>query len=240
MSVLFISDIHLDQTYPEITTQFLKLLETDARQAEQFYILGDLFEIWVGDDDDDPHNSHILEQLLKLSRSGVPCFFMRGNRDFIAGAGFAERTGFTVLEDPYKIDLHGQRVLLSHGDQYCTDDVDYQAFRQQARDPNWQQQMLALPLEQRRQIAKALKQQSNASTAGKHMSIMDVNQAAIEQALRDSNADILLHGHTHRPAVHRFELNGDAKTRIVLGDWYDQASVLWWDKGGPCLSSRSR
>ncbi|MEM7277002.1 MAG: UDP-2,3-diacylglucosamine diphosphatase [Pseudomonadota bacterium] len=240
MSILFISDIHLDQSYPVITEQFLHLLRTEAPQAEQFYILGDLFEVWVGDDDDDPHNSNILQQLLNLSQGGTQCYFMRGNRDFIAGPGFAERTGFTVLEDPHPVELFGQKVLLSHGDQYCTDDVEYQAFRKQARDPNWQQQMLALPLEQRRQIALALKQQSNASTAEKDMRIMDVNQGAIDQALRESGADVLLHGHTHRPGVHRIALDGANKTRIVLGDWYEQASLLWWNEGGPSLSCRAR
>ncbi len=237
---LFISDIHLDEKHPHISEQFLGMLTGRARAASEVYILGDLFETWIGDDDDDPHFGMIQDALRSLSDSGVPVYFMHGNRDFIIGAQFAERTGCTILPDPCIREFYRTPVLLSHGDQYCTDDVEYQAFRVQARNPQWQQQMLSLPLTQRRQIARGMKQQSDEATKGKATEIMDVNQAAIADALMENHVSWMLHGHTHRPAVHRFLVDDKPATRIVLGDWYQHASYLWWDKDGPRLSVESR
>lgn len=231
MATFFISDLHLDPTTPEIGQQFLSFLSDAGRAAQALYILGDLFEVWIGDDDDDPYNAAIVAAIRDYSES-VPTFFMRGNRDFLVGDKFASRTGVTVLEDPVVVSLYGQPVLLSHGDQYCTDDTAYQAFRAQSRDPVWQQQVLSLPLAERRALAESLRQQSQVAMAGKEADIMDVNGNAVNQALVTANVATMLHGHTHRPAVHRFVHNGATRTRIVLGDWYEQASFLRWDSAG--------
>ncbi|MEM8982000.1 MAG: UDP-2,3-diacylglucosamine diphosphatase [Pseudomonadota bacterium] len=231
MATFFISDLHLDPSAPEIGQQFLAFLTDAGRNADALYILGDLFEVWVGDDDDAPYTDAMVTAIRDYSES-IPTFFMRGNRDFLIGERFATRTGVTVLDDPAVITLNEQPVLLSHGDQYCTDDVAYQAFRQQSRDPTWQQQILSLPLADRRVLAESLRQQSQHAMSGKDAAIMDVNAAAITAALRAADVTTMLHGHTHRPTVHRFLCDGAPCTRIVLGDWYDQASFLRWDSGG--------
>ena len=240
MTTLFISDLHLDAAAPEITGQFHDFLAREATTAEALYILGDLFEVWVGDDDDDPHHAGIIAALGRLTESGTPGYFMHGNRDFLIGERFATMTGFTLLPDPSPVDLYGHDVLLSHGDRYCTDDVEYQAFRKQSRDPGWQAAMLALPLAERRAVARNIKAESNAATAGKSMEIMDVNAAAVAGALSDAGVAILLHGHTHRPAVHRLPGPEGTATRIVLGDWYTQGSVLRWDATGYDLAVLAR
>lgn len=231
MTTLFISDLHLDAAAPAITRQFLQFLSGRGRDAERLYILGDLFEVWVGDDDDDAHTADVLGALRDFAESGVDTFFMRGNRDFIAGDGFAERAGCTLLADPHLAQFDGQRVLLSHGDAYCTDDHEYQAFRLQTRSPAWQQQILALPLAERRQLARNLREQSHLAMAGKSAAIMDVNSDAIAAVITEYDVTTMVHGHTHRPCVHRHALGGRQATRIVLGDWYDQASFLALERG---------
>ncbi|MEL7535647.1 MAG: UDP-2,3-diacylglucosamine diphosphatase [Pseudomonadota bacterium] len=238
MATLFISDLHLDADAPAIGEQFFRFLNETARDADALYILGDLFEVWVGDDDDAPYNEAVLAALRDLGASGVPVFFMCGNRDFMAGDGFAARAGLTLLDDPTVIRLGHRALLLSHGDAYCTDDLAYQAFRKQSRDPAWQQQMLSMPLAERRALAAQLRTQSNLAMAGKSAAIMDVNDAAVDAALAEHGVDLMLHGHTHRPAVHR-RVDG-ATTRIVLGDWYDQASYLRWDSGDFRLGIEAR
>lgn len=240
MTTLFISDLHLDASAPAITEQFLDFLQGPAQACDALYILGDLFEVWVGDDDDDAHNTNILDAIRRVADRGTKVFFMHGNRDFMAGEQFAARAGLTMLADPTLVTVAGSDVLLSHGDQYCTDDVDYQAFRRQSRDPAWQRQMLALPLPARRQLAASMREQSEAAMQGKSAQIMDVNHDAIDAALVEHDVATLLHGHTHRPAVHRFSVGDRAATRIVLGDWYDQASYLRWDSAGARLSTEQR
>ncbi len=240
MTTLFISDLHLEADRPDIAEQFVAFLDGEARDAEALYILGDLFEAWVGDDDPNPHYADMTQAIRSLADSGVPVYFMHGNRDFMIGEAFAAAAGVTLLKDPTTVDLYGQTVLLAHGDAYCTDDTEYQQMRIMLRNPEWQAMMLAKPVEERLAIARAAREQSIARNAGLPEDIMDVNQGAIVAALRDAGVDLLLHGHTHRPAVHEFDLDGHKATRIVLGDWYDQGSVVRWDENGFDLSSMPR
>jgi UDP-2,3-diacylglucosamine hydrolase len=232
MSTLFISDLHLDPARPDITGQALDFLGREAQGADALYILGDLFEAWVGDDDPEPEKRRVIEALRRLAEGGLPCHFMHGNRDFLVGDGFAAASGCRLLADPTVVEIHGTPVLLMHGDTLCTDDHDYQAFRRMVRNPDWQRVMLARPLPERLALARHLRETSAVSMAGKPVEIMDVNQDAVIAAMREHGVYTLLHGHTHRPAVHRFELDGRDALRIVLGDWYTQGSVLVWDADG--------
>ncbi len=240
MTTLFISDLHLEANRPEIADQFLRFLETEVLHAERLYILGDLFESWVGDDDPNEHYAWIKQALRKLTRRGVPVFFMHGNRDFMIGEVFAEETGVTVIEDPSIIEIYGNSVLLSHGDAYCTDDVEYQGMREMSRNPEWQAMMLGKSLEERLLFAAQARATSKASSSSIKEDITDVNTDAIDEALRAAGVYIMVHGHTHRPAVHDFVVDGQPARRIVLGDWYDQGSVIRWDENGPVLASMSR
>jgi UDP-2,3-diacylglucosamine hydrolase len=232
VSVLFISDLHLDPARPDITDQFLAFLRDEAAAAEAMYILGDLFEAWVGDDDPEPEKRRVVKALKALKIGGPPCFFMRGNRDFLTGEVFAARAGVRVLPDPSVVDLYGERVLLMHGDTLCTDDTEYQAFRRTVRDPAWQERFLAQPLAHRLAMAAQARDASRRHTGAKPAAIMDVNADAVAEALRSAGVDTLVHGHTHRPGVHTRRVDGRATTRIVLGDWYEQGSVLRWDRSG--------
>lgn len=240
MTTLFISDLHLESDRPDIADQFLRFLETEALGADALYILGDLFESWVGDDDPDEHYAWIRQALRKLTRKKVPVYFMHGNRDFIVGERFAQETGIVLLADPHVADLHGAKVLLSHGDAYCTDDLEYQAVRKMTRDPQWQAMMLQKPLAERLVFAAQARAASMAHGGSADEAIMDVNEKAVEAAFRESGADILLHGHTHRPAVHKLEVDGRAVQRIVLGDWYEHGSIVRWDESGPDLAVMER
>jgi UDP-2,3-diacylglucosamine hydrolase len=226
MTTLFISDLHLDDERPFITELFLQFLRGEAREAQALYILGDLFESWIGDDDDAPLAQRVQDALAELSRSGVVTYFMAGNRDFLVGPRFAQRSGLTLLDDPTRIDLAGVPTLLMHGDTLCTDDLAYQKFRAQVRDPDWQQAFLAQPLAQRRAFAAQARAQSRLHTGTAMAQIMDVTDTAVHDALRSRVAQRLIHGHTHRPARHRVDLGDRVAERIVLGDWYEQGSVL--------------
>ncbi|MEM9171242.1 MAG: UDP-2,3-diacylglucosamine diphosphatase [Pseudomonadota bacterium] len=239
-TTLFISDLHIDEKQPEIAAQFFQFARGEARQADALYILGDLFEAWVGDDDTDAYLANAQNEIAALTRH-IPVFVMHGNRDFLLGAAFAERTGVQLIDDPVVIELHGTRVLLAHGDAYCTDDHDYMAVRAQMRNPAWQAQILSLPLEARRQLAGQARAESTSANAGKDMQIMDVNQQAIETALIDHEVTDILHGHTHRPDVHHFTLaDGRKARRMVLGDWYEHGSVGVWNAAGFKLEQRPR
>ena len=240
MTTLFISDLHLEADRPDIADQFLRFLETEALNADCLYILGDLFESWVGDDDPNEHYAWIKQALRKLTRKDVPVYFMHGNRDFMIGDDFAKETGVKILEDPTVIDIHGDTVLLSHGDAYCTDDIEYQAVRKMTRDPAWQAMMLEKSLEERLAFAAQARAASMARGGTMNEDIMDVNDDAIAGALREAGVSVMLHGHTHRPAVHELDIDGTPARRIVLGDWYEQGSVLRWDENGPVLQSMPR
>lgn len=235
MATLFISDLHLEPGRPEIGEQFLAFLSGPAQEADALYILGDLFEFWVGDDDPNPYYAQMKAAIREYADSGVPVYFMRGNRDFMIGEDFASETGVALLEDPYPLELHGERLLLSHGDAMCTDDVEYQHFRAMTRTPEWKAMMMAKPVEERIAFALQVREKSIANGASMTEEIADVNQTAVEQTIRESGADILLHGHTHRPAVHPFHVDDRPVHRIVLGDWYEQGSMVEWDEDGPRL-----
>jgi UDP-2,3-diacylglucosamine hydrolase len=240
VTTLFISDLHLEADRPEIADQFLRFLETEAIHAEALYILGDLFESWVGDDDPNEHYQWVKQALRKLTRKDVPVYFMHGNRDFMIGEDFAAETGVTILPDPAVREIHGDTVLLSHGDAYCTDDIEYQAVRKMTRDPQWQAMMLQKSLEERLAFAAQARQASMARGGTVSEEIMDVNADAINAAMHKAGVTIMLHGHTHRPAVHEISVDGEAAQRIVLGDWYDHGSVVRWDANGPVLAAMER
>lgn len=223
---LFISDLHLDPERPRITELFLDFMRDDARQAAALYILGDLFEAWIGDDDPSEHHCQVQDAMAEVSAAGVDTFFMHGNRDFLIGHRFAERTGFRILDDPTVIDLYGVPTVLLHGDTLCTDDVDYQKIRRQLHDPQWQSQFLSQSLEARKAFAAQARADSKAAQSGKAMDIMDANQQAVESEFLAHDVNRMIHGHTHRPGVHTFPLEGRTRQRIVLGDWYEQGSVL--------------
>ncbi|WP_395119576.1 UDP-2,3-diacylglucosamine diphosphatase [Rhodanobacter sp. FW102-FHT14D06] len=227
MATLFIADLHLDPARPQITRLFENYLASDeVRSADTLYILGDLVEAWIGDDDDAELPQRIAEAIRAVHDAGVPVHFMVGNRDFLLGETFAARAGMTLLDDRTVRDIQGRPTLLMHGDTLCTDDLAYQAVRKQVRTPEWQAQILAMPLEARRAFAAKARADSKAHTGSTMESIMDVNAEAVAAALRGAGVTRLIHGHTHRPAIHRLELDGKPAERIVLGDWYEQGSVL--------------
>ncbi len=240
MTTLLISDLHLEAGQPAIGEQFLNFLEGEALHADALYILGDLFEAWLGDDDPNPYYAEMKQALRDFSNTGVPTYFMHGNRDFMIGEQFASETGVTLLPDPLVVDLHGHNVLLSHGDALCTDDVHYQEVRVMTRNPDWQAMMLTKSIEERIAFAIEARKESIARGASMSDEIADVNQDAVRQILTEHDVDTLLHGHTHRPAVHDVDLGDRIATRIVLGDWYEQGSVVRWDENGPKLESLTR
>lgn len=237
MTILFISDLHLDAERPQITALFGRFLEDEAREAEALYILGDLFEAWVGDDDPSGTGTFVASRLRALSDAGTPVFFIRGNRDFLLGDDFARRAGMAILPDPSVVWLHGKPTLLMHGDTLCTDDIAYQGFRTQTRSPHWQALFLAQPLparvgfaQQARAASKA--HQSGLQDQGTMAAITDVSPTTVDATLARFGIDTLIHGHTHRPAVHKLTVDGRPCQRIVLGDWYEQGSVLRVDPDG--------
>jgi len=226
MSTLFVSDLHLDAALPAAIAQFEAFAQGPARGAEALYILGDLFESWVGDDDDDAGRARVCTALRALTASGVPCYACHGNRDFLLAAGFEQRSGCRVINDPLIIDLYGEQVLLTHGDLLCTGDLPYQRLRSIVRTPSWQRRFLRLPLATRRLLADAARAGSRAHTGMATADIMDVSEPAVMAALRAAGVRRLIHGHTHRPGVHEFELDGASAYRYVLGAWYEQGSCL--------------
>ena len=223
---LFISDLHLDAGHPAATQLLLQLLGGRVRQAEALYILGDLFEAWIGDDDDSEPGQTVGDALQACSTSGTAVYIMHGNRDFLLGAHFMHRSGATLLDDPAIIDLYGTPVLLTHGDLLCTEDTQYQAFRHQVRDPRWQRKFLARPLVERRRLAAEMRDASHVAKDLKPEAIMDVSASAVTGMMRRHGVRRLIHGHTHRAAIHEFDLDGAAAQRMVLGDWYVSGSLL--------------
>jgi UDP-2,3-diacylglucosamine hydrolase len=232
VTVLFISDLHLTAGDAETTRRFVEFMDGPARAARELYILGDLFEAWIGDDDDDPRLEPIVGAVRRLTDAGISCALMHGNRDFLLGPRFCAATGSRLLGDYERIMPFGEPVLLTHGDLLCTDDTRYMTLRAELRSPEWQRDFLSRPLGERRQIASDLRQLSATEIAAKDDYIMDVNQAAVEHAMREHDVRLLLHGHTHRPKVHRFELDGGPATRIVLGAWYHDPSIVSWTAAG--------
>lgn len=225
--IVFISDLHLAPERPQIIELFLRFADEVAADADELYILGDFLEYWLGDDDPSPVMKPVFDKLIELADvHKTKIYFMHGNRDFLVGKELADRCHFEIIDDPHKINIQEQDVLLMHGDTLCTDDIEYQKFRHVVRSEQWQQDILSKSLEERIQIAKGLRDQSEKSTTEKEESIMDVNQQETDKAFIDNNVDRIIHGHTHRPAIHQKKVNGRDTTRIVLGDWFEKGSYL--------------
>ncbi|MDX1571679.1 MAG: UDP-2,3-diacylglucosamine diphosphatase [Xanthomonadales bacterium] len=229
MTTLFISDLHLDAERPAAIDLFEQFLAQEGPRADRIYILGDLFEYWIGDDHETETSRRVAATLHRLSDSGVQIFFIAGNRDFLLGIEYARRCGMRLLSDPATILLNGQRTLISHGDALCIDDVEYQSFRARVREPAWQADFLAQSIEDRLAFARQARDESQASTQQKPEAIMDVNPGAVDELMARMDVPLLVHGHTHRPAVHEL---ANGRQRIVLGDWYDQGSALWAREDG--------
>ena len=240
MATLFISDLHLDVAEPAAGAQFVEFIQTRAAAAEALYILGDLFETWIGDDDDDAYRDRICHALSALTATGVPCYVMHGNRDFLLQSRFEARTGASLIADPIVVELYGEQVLLTHGDILCTADHSYQRLRGIVRNPAWQRRFLRLPLDLRRALADRARQGSQRHTQNTATEIMDVDPPAVSAAMRACGVHSLIHGHTHRPAVHEFELDGKSARRIVLGAWHDSGSCLEWGTDGFRLQTLAR
>lgn len=225
MTTLFISDLHLDQTRPNIIEIFRHFIAEEAVNADALYILGDLFEAWIGDDAEDETGRQFIEAMCPMREARKPCFYMHGNRDFLLGERFAKESGMALLPDPSVIDLYGTPTLLMHGDSLCVDDVAYQAFRKLSRSPEWQRHFLSQSIRERLAFAAQARQESKRHTESEENSaIMDVNQEAVFASMRAADVPRMIHGHTHRPAVHSFTQNTQLVSRIVLDDWYQQAS----------------
>ena len=223
---LFISDLHLDPSRPAIVAQFERFLAEVAPRADALYILGDLFEYWVGDDGLSlPFPRRIAGRIHAVAEA-IPVSFMHGNRDFLAAERFARETGAELIADPTVIDLHGTRTLLLHGDTLCTDDLRYQAFRTQVRDPAWQKATLALPIEERLVLANRMRMESEGAKQATEMEIMDVSPEAVARAFGESGCDLMIHGHTHRPGRHVHRVDGRERVRWVLQDWYARGGYL--------------
>ena len=228
MSYCFISDLHLNQDRPDITKAFLNFLENTACKAEKLYILGDLFEAWIGDDDQNEFISEIQNALIRINKT-TKVLFMHGNRDFLIGPDFASSAGMKILTDPVVEEMFGDPVLLMHGDLLCTEDIDYQKFRKVSRDIKWQKEFLSKPLAERRIIAQNLRGASKEATGKKKEEIMDVSESEVIKMIQESSVSLLIHGHTHRPNSHSIALEKHTAKRIVLGDWDEYGWYVWMD-----------
>lgn len=235
VSVLFAADVHLSARRPEQVEKFLAFLSGPCRDASALYLLGDVFDEWLGDDDARAPHEQVTRALAALGDRGVAVYFAHGNHDFLIGQRFVQRSGCRLLEQPARIQVHGTPVLVLHGDQLCTRDLAYQAWRRTFMDPVNQQRFLALPFAEREQRAAALRHESRELTRLKPDDIMDVTESAVIEMLRTHDTRHMVHGHTHRPEVHDIDVDGAAAMRAVLGDWYDDGAVLIWDECGPRL-----
>ncbi|MEO8102116.1 MAG: UDP-2,3-diacylglucosamine diphosphatase [Betaproteobacteria bacterium] len=241
MKTLFISDLHLCEERPRISALFVRFLDEIGRDAQALYILGDLFDYWVGDDqlDHDSLAREVASALARTADRGTSIFFMHGNRDFLIGGRFAREARLTLLEDPALVRVDNRPLLLMHGDTLCTDDLAYQQFRLQVRDPQWQAQVLAKTFAERTQLARTIRSRSDVEKAMKAEAIMDVNADAVTAAFERYRYPVMIHGHTHRPARHESKLNGHACTRWVLADWHTDGSYLCSDGRDNGLTAHS-
>jgi UDP-2,3-diacylglucosamine hydrolase len=248
MSLFFISDLHLHPSRPEITQAFYDFLSSIAHKAEALYILGDFFEAWLGDDDDTPMYREVIQRLKNYSlgsetenkdqadnNQSIPVYIMHGNRDFLLGKTFANQANITLLNDPSVIEYHGQSYLLMHGDSLCTKDANYMAFRAMTRTAEWQQKVLSLSLQERREYAKSLRQKSQDVTSLKAEDILDVTPEEVDKKMAEYDITTLIHGHTHRPNIHSTTANNKAARRIVLGDWEQRGWYIEITKTKPSL-----
>ena len=224
--ILFISDLHLSPERPDIIQLFQKFLTEKQNKISDLYILGDFVEYWLGDDDKAEGLNAVFESLKIFSDNGHNIFLMHGNRDFLMGQDFAKRCGCTLIQDPFTLNLNSDQILLMHGDTLCTDDTRYQMFRSMVRNPDWQNDFLSKSLEERTLMAQAMREKSKEETKEKSDEIMDVNQQTVEKTFIENNTRIIIHGHTHRPDIHKLKISGTPGLRIVLGDWYKKGSYL--------------
>ncbi|MAW23737.1 MAG: UDP-2,3-diacylglucosamine diphosphatase [Cellvibrionales bacterium TMED47] len=225
MAILFISDLHLSPERPEVTRAFLRFLEDQTNSTEALFILGDLFEAWVGDDDNCPAGADVQQAFKQLTDKGVALFIQHGNRDFFLGKRFMQATGATLLADEHLVEYDDRTVLVMHGDTLCTDDVDYIRFRRKIRHPITKFCLQLLPLKYRQKLASNMRAKSKAANANKPSEIMDVNSVAVDRVMSKHQVKTLIHGHTHRPNRHQHK-QGE---RIVLGDWHDKGWYVKWD-----------
>lgn len=229
MTTLFISDLHLSPNTPDINSCFQRFMREEAVNADALYVLGDLFDFWIGDDDNSDFAQQIRAEFKRLTDNGVPCFFTKGNRDFLVGKRFAKQTGVVLLGDETVIDLYGRRAVILHGDTLCTQDTQYLAFRAKVNQPWLQWLFNRLPMAVKTPIVKKVQSDARDTKKGKALSIMDVTQSEVEKVMAAHHVDLMIHGHTHRPNIHTFTTNGQELTRIVLGDWYEQGSILCFE-----------
>lgn len=234
MTIRLISDIHLSSNRPDLIEAFFHYLQNLSEDTSALYLLGDIFDAYIGDDDDSELLQTVKQQLLALSQKGVKLYFMHGNRDFLVGEDFCQASGCTLLSDPSVIEYYGKPYLLMHGDSLCTDDVEYQAFRAQIQNPDSKAFLLSKPLEERRAIAKQLREGSKSMNSNKAEDIMDVNHQAVLQAFADHKVNTLIHGHTHRPAIHPIS---EQQQRVVLGDWDKQGWEIIIEQQGLTLNA---
>jgi len=239
MAKLFISDLHLHQTRPEVTglfQDFIDELLTITTPNPELYILGDLFEFWIGDDYEDPLYSEITNQLKHLVKSGIKTYLMHGNRDFLIGENFLSKTGIELLKEPTIFSYKDKNIMLSHGDQFCIDDIEYQAYRKIVRNREWQRSFLSFPIDKRLKILNEARDASIQSQDMKSNEIMDVNVNEVAAVVQKNNIDILIHGHTHRPRSHTIDIETKKSVRLVLGDWSaSSAKIIKWVNAEPQL-----
>lgn len=232
MTIAFIADLHLDPARPESTRWFEKFMHNSIGSLSQLYILGDLFEVWIGDDGSDALGQLAVENIIKSTVDvGLDIFFIHGNRDFLIGNEFAKRTGCKILPDPTLITLGSEKVLLAHGDTLCIDDTEHQTARQEMTSAKWKIAFLNKSIDERMDNARAMRSKSEFSKKSKSMAMMDVNQQHVEKVMREYGVLTMIHGHTHKPAVHEFHIDNIPAKRYVLGDWYTQKSVLYYEQG---------
>ena len=235
--LLFASDVHLSGHRPAAVAAFSAFLSGPVRRADRLFLLGDIFDLWLGDDDHRAPHPEVEAALAETVSAGIPVDMIRGNHDFLLGGAFAERTGCRLADEPLVTEIAGERTVLLHGDTLCTRDAEYQAFRRYARDPDNQRAFLARPMEERAQEAARIRATSDTRTRLKPEDIMDVTDEEVMRVLSQSGATRMVHGHTHRPAVHDLELETGCAARIVLGDWYEQGTVAVWDEAGCRLTA---
>ncbi len=238
MPTFFISDLHLTPEQPEITQCFFDFIENEAKTADALYILGDLFEVWIGDDENAPLHQSVSQKLAALNAHSVPIYFIHGNRDFMIGKRFAKAAKMTLLPELHVIDLYGKPTLILHGDTLCLQDIEYQKYRKKIQHPFVIRLLNALPLSFRQALGHKINQKSHDEKKQKSLDIMDVDFDEVIRVMQQYHVTQMIHGHTHRPAVHQLDINGNEARRIVLGDWYTQGSVLVCDETGCRLEMR--
>ena len=226
MTTLFISDLHLSPERQDIINLFIHFMKERAKDAHTLYILGDFFEVWIGDDHIPQELHDAVDALSQYTEAGNKLYFIRGNRDFLIRGEFEKITGCNILPDPSIVEINGKRTLISHGDMLCTDDVDYMEFREKVRAPEWQEIFLKKPIKERLAFASSAREKSRIKTKNKPLQIMDVNPDTVLKLMAEYGVNQMIHGHTHRPAIHTIKTENEPLTRIVLGDWYEQGSVL--------------